>query len=68
MKHETGQHDDELFADAMGWTTLHDLENSAQRIQSRGRLTKKVKDAVDGWCSREMFVDGGNSSSLQLGA
>ena len=58
MKHETGQHDDGLFADALAWTGLHDLENSAQRIQSRWPLTKKVKEAVDGWCSREMLVDG----------
>ena len=68
MEHETGQHDDGLFADAMAWTTLHDLENSAQRIQSRWPLEKKVKEAVDGWCSREMLIDGGSSSSLPLGA
>ena len=68
MEHETGQHDDGLFADAMAWTTLHDLENSAQRIQSRWPLEKKVKEAVDGWCTREMLVDGASSSSLPLGA
>ena len=66
MEHEVGQHDDGLFADALAWTTLHDLENTAQRIQSRWPLTKKVEQAMDGWCTREMLVDG--SSSLPLGA
>lgn len=58
MEHSTGQHDDNLFSAAMNWTTLHDLENSAQRIQSRWPLTKKVKEIVDQWCERSMLIDG----------
>jgi hypothetical protein len=57
MEHSTGQHDDGLFADAMGWTTLHDFENSAKRIQSRWPLTKKMKEVCDGWATREMIID-----------
>jgi hypothetical protein len=68
MVHQTGQHDDAIFAAALGWTTFHELENSAQRIQSRWPLTKKVKEAVDLWCDRSMLVDSGSSYSLPLGA
>lgn len=68
MVHQQGQHDDNIFGPALGWTTLHELENSAQRIQSRWPLTKKVKEAVDSWCDRSMLVDSGSSYSLPLGA
>ena len=68
MVHQTGQHDDNIFAPALGWTTFHELENSAQRIQSRWPLTKKVKEAVDSWCDRSMLVDSGSNYSLPLGA
>ena len=57
MIHEQGQHDDNIFASAMGFTTFHELENSAARIQSRWPLTKKVKDALeDEWCSRAVLM------------
>ncbi len=57
MIHEKGQHDDNVFASAMGWTTFHELENSSARIQSRWPLTKKVKDALpDEWCTRSVLV------------
>lgn len=57
MEHLQGQHDDGLFADAMCWTTLHDFENSAQRIQSRFPLTAKVKAVLDDeWATRSMLV------------
>jgi len=59
MIHEQGQHDDNIFASAMGWTTFHELENSASRIQSRWPLTKKVKEALDdSWCTNSMLVPG----------
>ena len=41
MIHEQGQHDDNIFASAMGWTTFHELENSSARIQSKWPLTPK---------------------------
>ena len=56
MEHAIGQHDDGCFAGAMAWTTLHDLENSAGRIQSRWPLTKKLKEVSDEWCSREFLI------------
>lgn len=59
MIHETGQHDDNIFSSAMGWTTFHELENSSARIQSRWPLTKKVKAALDDeWCERSQLVPG----------
>lgn len=33
MGHDVGEHDDNIFACAMGWTTLHDLENWAERLE-----------------------------------
>ena len=56
MIHAQGQHDDNIFADAIGWTTFHELENTASRIQSRWPLTKKVKEVVDEWCSRATLM------------
>lgn len=59
MEHESGQHDDGLFADAMAWTTLHDLENSAQRIQSRWPLEKRAREVLeDAWAERSSIVPG----------
>lgn len=52
MEHAQGQHDDGLFADAMGWTCFHDLENTARRIQSRWPSEKKAKEIPDEWCTR----------------
>jgi len=57
MIHSTGAHDDNIFASAMGWSTFHELENSASRIQSRWPLTKKVKAALeDEWCSQAVLM------------
>ena len=53
----TGKKDDGIFTAAMGWTTFHELENTASRIQSRWPLTKKVKEAfLDEWATREFLV------------
>jgi hypothetical protein len=57
MIHQQGQHDDGVFASAMGWSTFHELENSSARIQSKWPLTKKVKEALeDEWCSRAVLM------------
>ena len=56
MIHQQGQHDDNLFGPALGWTTFHELENSASRIQSKWPLTKKVKEILDEWCTREILM------------
>lgn len=56
MIHMTGQHDDGIFVAAMGFTTFHELENTAARIQSRWPLTHKVKEVVDEWCSRAVLM------------
>ena len=53
MIHQQGQHDDNIFSSAMGWTTFHELENSSARIQSKWPLTKKIKDALeDEWSTQ----------------
>lgn len=58
MEHSTGSHDDGIFAAAMGWTTLHDLENTAARIQSKYPLKKKEVVVEDQWCGRYFLIDG----------
>lgn len=41
----------------MAWTTLHDLENSASRIQSRFPLAPKVKAVFDDqWASNAIVL------------
>jgi len=57
MEHEEGQKDDNVFACAMGWTTLRDFENTALRLQSRYPLTKKMQEVVDEWATREVVLD-----------
>lgn len=57
MIHEVGQHDDNIFASAMGWTTFHELENTAARLQSRWPLEPKIKEIFDdAWADRSMLV------------
>lgn len=57
MEHETGQHDDQLFANALVWTTLHDTENSAARIQSRWPIQKQIKAVInDSWAHRSVVL------------
>ncbi|MGC9293318.1 MAG: hypothetical protein ACP5EP_11460 [Acidobacteriaceae bacterium] len=57
MIHLVGQHDDNLFALAMGWTTFHELENSAVRIQSRWPTIRKEEQAQDdSWCFRGFLI------------
>ncbi len=57
MEHASGSHDDNIFSNAMAWTTDHELENTALRIQSRYPLKKKEAEPVDGWCERLLLVD-----------
>lgn len=57
MEHATGAHDDNIFACAMGWTTLHDLENTALRLEKKYRPPAKQIIPVDNWCSRAVFLD-----------
>lgn len=56
LEHALGQHDDNIFSNAMAWTTGHDLENTALRIQSRYPLKKKDVVPEDGWCDRTILL------------
>ena len=53
----SGSHDDALFADAMAWTTLTDLENTALRLQRRYQAPARAVQHEDGWCERVMSID-----------
>lgn len=57
LEHATGAHDDNIFSAAMAWTTDHELENTALRIQSRYPLKKKEEIQIDEWCARFLTID-----------
>jgi len=57
MIHATGAHDDNIFAAAMAWTTLHDLENTAMRISGRYPPKQKEEKHEDQWCERVMMLE-----------
>jgi hypothetical protein len=58
MEHATGAHDDNIFSNAMAFTTNHDLENTAIRIASRYPLPPKREEKhVDQWCERILVMD-----------
>ena len=57
IEHEDGAHDDSLFAAAMCWTTLHDLENTALRLARKFNPPKREETHDDAWCSSAMTID-----------
>jgi hypothetical protein len=57
MEHATGAHDDNIFSNAMCWTTNHDLDNTALRLEKKFRPAKKLEVNDDAWCTRSMSVD-----------
>ena len=59
LEHAQGCHDDDLFAMAMCWTTLHDLENTALRI------AKKYKPPSRGLSLFRILLRGTTSASLR---
>lgn len=56
LEHAVGSHDDNVFSNAMAWTTDHELENTALRIQSRYPIKKKEDAVIDQWCERLMVL------------
>jgi hypothetical protein len=67
MGHESGQHDDNIFSQAMCWIRGHDQANTAARLGSwfEDNKSKENEDDVDtGWaeqgvCIGEYDDDGG---------
>ena len=57
MEHSEGAHDDNIFSNAMAWTTNHDLENTALRIQNRYAMPKKLEVHEDNWCERLVIME-----------
>ena len=58
MGHETGQHDDNIFSQAMCWTRGHDMDNTAARMGSWFETHKpKSEDEERGrWMGRAIDV------------
>lgn len=57
MGHESGQHDDNIFAPAMAWTTAHDLENEAAKLQSKYTPKAKSPPIDERWASNAFAID-----------
>lgn len=57
MGHESGQHDDNIFANAMAFLTAHDMENTAARLEAKYRLPEETQTAVDErWATNEVAL------------
>ena len=58
MGHEAGQHDDNIFGSAMAWTTSHDLENEAGRLESKYVSPNVRRPPINsGWATNELRID-----------
>ena len=57
LEHAQGCHDDDLFAAALCWTTLHDLENTALRIAKKYKPPARVIGVSHQWCERVCQID-----------
>jgi len=56
MEHAVGCHDDNIFSNAICWTTNHDLDNTAARIQRRFPKKKKEDRHEDAWCTIQIVM------------
>jgi hypothetical protein len=58
MGHESGQHDDNIFANAMAWTRGHDMDNDAQKLNSwwDDHKEKESGEIDEGWASQEISI------------
>lgn len=57
MGHESGQHDDNVFAAAMAWITSHDLENQAARLEAKYKPVEvRQAEADNNWASNEVVI------------
>jgi hypothetical protein len=57
MGHESGQHDDNIFSNAMAYLTSHDMENTAARMEEKYRPKEVPKGQVDTrWASNSVCI------------
>jgi hypothetical protein len=56
MEHEDGQHDDNIFACAMAWTTMHDLQNDAERLENKFAPPRPKDQIDDRWASNCLVI------------
>jgi len=57
MGHESGQHDDNIFSNAMAHLTGHDMENSAARLESKYKAPPKQPPLDMRWATNAMSID-----------
>ena len=57
MIHEKGEHDDNLFANAMALLTGHDVEIEASRITKRYNPSSNSGPVSEEWCTGEITID-----------
>lgn len=57
MTHEVGQHDDNIFSNAMCWTTNHDLDSDSERLQKQYKPPAKHIPPSQGWCTNAVALE-----------
>ena len=58
MGHDNGEHDDNIFANAMALITAHDIEDEGKRIESKYHVEPDPEQINDGWCNSYQVVMG----------
>jgi len=58
MGHEAGQHDDSIFAAAMGWFRIHHLDSESQRLQEKYKPKEVLNTEIDTrWATNAVVID-----------
>jgi len=57
IEHGQGKHDDNIFRAAMAWTTLHDFDNFAMRLENRNRPSKRKESVSDQYCQQLIAIE-----------
>lgn len=57
MIHEKGEHDDNIFANAMALLTAHDIEIEASRITKRYNPIENYEETSEEWCTGMVEID-----------
>ena len=58
MAHETGMHDDNVFAAAMGWLRAHHLDNESERLTAKYQPKLVDSTSIDSrWASNALVID-----------
>lgn len=57
MTHEVGQHDDNIFSNAMAWTTNHDLDDESLRLQNKYKAPDPMPRVDSRWATQAIQLE-----------